>query len=141
MFWTDLTYLNRGSERQRDAFRVVIELDLFSVLAEFEPALAGTFPLGLETPESDLDVLCYAEDLDRFADLVTRAYGDEDEFEVRHTEKNRLPTVICNFRRQRIPVELFAQPRPTEEQNGYLHLVAEGRLLREGGAEAIEAIR
>ena len=40
-----------------------------------------------------------------------------------------------------MPVELFAQPRPVEEQNGYLHLIAEARLLREGGEEALQAIR
>jgi hypothetical protein len=141
VFWNDLTYLNRGSERQRDAFRVLIELDIFSVLADFEPVLAGTFPLGIETMQSDLDILCYAEDLEYFAELATIAYGDQDEFEVRHTEKNGLPTVICNFRTQNIPIELFAQPRPTEEQNGYLHMVAEARLLREGGEEAVQAIR
>lgn len=141
MFWDDLTYLNRGSERQRDAFRVLIELDLFSVLADFEPKLAGTFPLGIEIPTSDLDVLCCAEDLDYFTQIVTAMYGDEDEFEVRRTEKNDFPTVICNFRVQNIPVEVFAQPRPTEEQNAYRHLVAEARLLREAGEEAVVAIR
>lgn len=141
MFWDDLTYLNRGSERQRDAFRVLIELDLFSVLAEFEPLLAGTFPLGIETPQSDLDILCHAPDLDHFSQVATSVYGDQDEFELRHTEKNELPTVISNFRVRNIPVELFAQPRPTEEQNGYRHLIAEARLLRAGGEEALQAIR
>ena len=141
MFWNDLTYLNRGSDRQRDAFRVLIELDLMSVLADFEPVLAGTFPLGLETPESDLDILCNAEDLEHFATLVTAVYGDQDGFDLRHTEKNGLPTVICNFHYQNIPIEIFAQPRPSEEQNAYLHMVAEARLLREGGDEAVHAIR
>ena len=141
MFWDDLTYLNRGSDRQRDAFRVLIELDIFSVLAEFQPELACTFPLGIETPSSDLDVLCYAEDLERFTQLVTIAYGDEDEFEIHRTEKNGYPTVIGNFCVQNIPIQLFAQPRPTEEQNAYRHLMAEARLLREGGEEAVMAIR
>jgi hypothetical protein len=141
VFWNDLTYLNRGSDRQRDAFRVLIELDLLSVLADFEPVLAGTFPLGLETPESDLDILCNAEDLEHFATLVTAVYGDQDDFTLRHTEKNELPTVICNFQYQNIPIEIFAQPRPSEEQNAYLQMVAEARLLREGGDEAVYAIR
>jgi hypothetical protein len=141
VFWDDLTYLNRGSDRQRDAFQVLIELDIFSVLAEFEPVLAGTFPLGIETPTSDLDVLCHAEDLDRFDDVVTTVYGDQDEFELRHKEKNGLPTAICNFRMRDIPLELFAQPRPTEEQHAYRHMIAEARLLREAGDEAVQAIR
>jgi hypothetical protein len=141
VFWDDLTYLNRGSDRQRDAFRVLIELDLFSVLAEYDPLLAGTFPLGIETPQSDLDILCHAEDLERFGALVTAVYGDEDEFVLRRTEKNGKPTLICRLRVQNIPVEIFAQPIPSEEQNGYRHLLAEARLLREGGEDALLAIR
>src|SRR5690606_598474 len=68
-------------------------------------------------------------------------YGDEDDFSVRQREKNDLPSVICNFNVGLLPVELFAQPRPTEEQHAYLHMVAEARLLREGGEEALMAIR
>jgi len=141
VFWDDLTYLNRGSERQREAFRVLIELDIFSVLAEFDPLLAGTFPLGLETPQSDLDIICFAEDLAHFAAMVSDAYGDQDDFEMRQTEKNGLPTQICHFQVREIPVELFAQPRHSEEQNAYRHLLAEARLLREGGEEATLSIR
>lgn len=141
MFWYDLTYLNRGSDRQRDAFRVLIELDLFSVLAEFDPVLAGTFPLGIETPTSDLDILCCADDLAHFDEVVTAVYEDQYDFVVRHKEKNGLPTVVCNFRASNLPIELFAQPLATEEQVAYKHLVAEARLLREGGEEALYAIR
>jgi hypothetical protein len=141
VFWDDLTYLNRGSDRQRDAFRILIELDLFSLLAEFEPVLAGTYPLGIEMPESDLDVLCCAPDLARFEEVVVAAYGDEDEFMVVRKEKNGLPTVVSNFRVGTLPIELFAQPQPTEQQHAYRHLIAEARLLREAGEEALMAIR
>ena len=141
MFWDDLTYLNRGSDRQRNAFRVIIEQDFFSILAEFDPVLAGTYPLGIETPTSDLDILCYAEDLEHFSEVVEHVYGDEDDFVTHHKEKDELPTVICNFQIGALPIELFAQPCPTEEQRAYRHLVAEARLLREGGEDAVAAIR
>lgn len=141
MFWDDLTYLNRGSDRQRDAFRVLIELDLFSVLAEFDPVLAGTFPLGIETPTSDLDILCCAGDLEHFDEVVTAVYEDQDDFVIEHKEKNGLATVICHFRARNMSIELFAQQLATEEQVAYKHMVAEARLLREGGEEALYAIR
>ena len=141
MFWDDLTYLNRGSDRQRDAFRVLIELDLFSILAEFDPVLAGTYPLGIETAESDLDILCHAEDLAHFSQVVESVYGDEDDFELRQREKNELPSVTCNFNVGKLPIELFAQARPTEQQHAYRHMIAEARLLREAGEEAVLAIR
>jgi hypothetical protein len=141
VFWTDFSSLNRGTDRQRDAYAAIIELDLFSILSEFDPILTGTFPLSLETPESDLDVACHAPDLEHFDEVVTSAYGSEDDFVVRRVVKQDLPTLVCNFRAKRFAFELFAQPQPVEEQNSYKHMVAEARLLREGGEEALEAIR
>ena len=39
---------------------------LFTLLAPYNPVLAGTFPLGLQTDTSDLDILCEARDLPAF---------------------------------------------------------------------------
>jgi len=141
MFWTDLSFLNSGSDRQRDAYQALIELDVFSVLSEYDPQLTGTLPLGIETPESDIDVICEAENLDEFDELVEATYGYLDAFEQRRSVKEGIPTSITNFRYHRFMVELFAQPVPTEQQRSYRHMIAESRLLREGGDEAAEAIR
>lgn len=141
MIWTDVASLNWGSDRQRDAYQALIELDIFSVLADFDPVLAGTYPLGLETATSDLDILCCVEDLDRFAALVEAAYGYYDNFHVVRRVKNDLPTVICRFQFRDFPIEIFAQPKPSEEQNAYRHMMAEAALLRAGGEEARAAIR
>ena len=141
MFWTDITHLKLGSDRQRDAYQALVDLDLFAVLADYEPTLAGSIPLGIATPRSDLDIICFADDLDACARLLEAVYGDEEDFSLTRHEKNGLPTLICRFRSGRFAVEVFAQPRPTEEQNAYLHMVAEARLLREGGDDAFQAIR
>lgn len=141
LIWTDVASLNWGSDRQRDAYQALIELDIFSVLAEFDPALTGTYPLGLETETSDLDVVCHVEDFDRFIALVEAAYGYFDDFHIIRREKNGLPTMICRFQFRTFPVEIFAQPRPSEEQNAYRHMMAEAALLRAGGEEARAAIR
>ena len=141
VFWTDITHLNRGSDRQRDAYQAMIELDIYSVLGAYDPVLAGTFPLGIDTPTSDMDVICEADDLDEFEAVVKRTYSYLDEFSQHRSVKDGLPSSISNFRYQRFPVEIFAQARPVAEQRAYRHMVAEGRLLREGGEEALYAIR
>jgi len=141
MFWTDIVHLKLGSDRQRDAYQALVELDLFAVLADYDPILAGSIPLGIATAESDLDVICFADDLDACARMLEAVYGDEEEFSLTRKEKNGLPTLICRFHFRRFAVEVFAQPRPIEEQNAYRHMVAEARLLREGGDDAFQAIR
>jgi hypothetical protein len=141
VFWTDLSSLNRGTDRQRDAYIALIQLDLFSILADYDPMLTGALPLNLDEAERDLDVACCAQDLDQFHEVVTEAYGTEDDFVVRRVEKQALPALVCNFRAKRFDFEIFAQDRPVEEQQGYRQMVAEARLLREGGEEAGAAIR
>jgi hypothetical protein len=141
MFWTDIVHLKLGSDRQRDAYRVLVELDLFSVLADYDPILAGSIPLGIETTESDLDVICFADDLSACARLLEAIYGDMDEFALTRSVKHGLSTLICRFQYQHFQVEVIAQPRPIEEQSAYRHMVAESRLLREGGDDALQAIR
>lgn len=141
MYWTDIMHLKLGSDRQRDAYQALIELDLFSVLADYDPILAGSIPLGIERSDSDLDVICFADDLDACARLLEAMYGDMDEFSLARPDKNGLATLMCRFRYQRFEVEVCAQPRPIEEQNAYRRMVAESRLLREGGDDALQAIR
>lgn len=141
IFWDDISYLNRGSDRQRDAYQALIELDLLSLLADYDPLVTGTFPLALETPESNLDIICNVNDLDHFAQLLDAVYGYLDEYRQQRSEHDGLPTLICNFIIHDLPVEIFAQARPTTEQRAYRHMVAEARLLREGGEDAVAAIR
>ncbi len=62
LYSDDIAYLKMGSDRQQAAFITVIELDLFSVLADYDPLLTGTLPLGLDLPDTDLDVICQVED-------------------------------------------------------------------------------
>ncbi len=139
--WSDPTYLSEGTARQRQAHAALAKLNLAEVLRPFSPVLCGTIPLGIDIPESDLDVICEARDLGAFERAVTGAFCAREGFTVRRTEKQGHATVICNFRAEGFEFELFAQPRPVTEQNAYRHMVVEARLLAAAGPVAAEAIR
>jgi hypothetical protein len=49
-------------------------------LAPFDPRIAGTPPLGLDLPSSDIDVLCFAPDVRTFTDTMWRACSDAPAF-------------------------------------------------------------
>lgn len=139
--WTDLSYLLEGTRRQRDAYRTLQTLDLFHTLQDYTPILVGTIPLDIDTEQSDLDILCEAHDLNRFQQDVTTAFGRQPRFRVLATWKDQLPALVAGFTAEGFPVEIFAQPRPVTDQNGYRHLVVEARLLALGGEEARVRIR
>jgi hypothetical protein len=139
--WQNPAYLLRGSERQRAAHRALEALGIFRVLASFRPVLAGTVPLGIDLPESDLDVVCEAHDLAGFEETVRETYGGRAGFVLNHRRYQELPAVVCNFFAEGYWIELFGQPLTALRGRACRHLVVEARLLALGGEPLRAAIR
>lgn len=133
--------LRKGTRRQREAYETLTRLNVFVFLAKYSPTLAGTIPIAVDVETSDLDILCEAHDLDEFEREATRLYGRFPGFETRRTQSRGLPASVVNFRTDRFPVQLFAQPIPVVRQRAYRHMMVEARLLGLAGEEAKEAIR
>ncbi len=123
------------------ALTALAELGIFTALAAHGPLLAGTVPLGVDVPDSDLDVICHAEDLEGFAVRVAEHYGHLTGFRVAVKLVLGEPSVVASFVYGGFAIEVFAQRRPVEEQRAYRHLVVEQRLLALGGPAALEGIR
>ncbi len=136
-----LAYLREGTPRQRAAAAALATLGLFEALAPFGPLLAGTIPLDVDLPESDLDVLCEAHDLDVFEAAAQASFGHCDGFAAHRAEHQGLPAMVVRFRAEGFAFELFGQSLPAAEQQAFLHLLAEARLLAAGMSDDREAIR
>ncbi len=140
--WHDHTPIRDGSPSQMRAYTVAYDqLMLFHKLADYNPMWVGTYPIGLDIIGSDIDVVCSPENLRAFINDARTAYATYPNFLLAWQLVDNMPTITVNFVCDDIPVELFAQPRPTVEQPAYLHMVVEARLLAIGGAAAAEAIR
>ena len=109
---------------------------VLSLLARFDPRLAGTPPLGLALADSDIDVLCQTPDPEEFTLAVWNAFGNHPGFAIRQWVSGGCP-VIANFEAEGWTFELFGSRQPTEKQIGWRHFRIEQRLLSIGG----EAIR
>jgi hypothetical protein len=133
--WRDLTYLLHGTATQHAAYQALAALRVFPLLQPFDPILAGTVPLDIDLPGSDLDVVCYAADVDAFARHLSASFGHCASFGLSRKMIDGLPTVIARCTSQGFPVEIFGQPRPVMAQAAVRHLLVEARLLRYGGAK------
>lgn len=138
--WFDCAYLLRGTPRQQAAWAVLTELGIFDHLAPFTPVLTGTVPIGLDLANSDLDIICAAQDLSRFEQSVVAVYAHHPGFGCKRRIWQGRPSVVVNFDTPLFPIELFAQGRPVTEQNSFRHMLIEDRLLRLGGDAARTAI-
>lgn len=137
--WSDITYLQTGTPRQRMAYPVVKRV--MAELSEFTPFLAGTIPIDIDLPESDLDVICYADDLNRFFFVVEQQFSGLNGFTIKQYAMGTDECVVANLILDDFLIEIFGQSHPVTEQNAYRHMVVEARLLHLGGELMKQTIR
>lgn len=121
----------------------VHQIGILKVLAAYDPHIAGTPPLRVDTLTSDIDILCCAPDAEVFVADVVRSYGGMSGFRIWQWIADDRP-VIATFRACGWDFEIFASPLPVAEQFGWRHFEMERRLLALGGdgfKRAIQALR
>ena len=139
--WNNLNYLLTGSEQQQSAFYTLKKLKVMSILRNYSPTLAGTIPLNIDIEGSDLDIICEVHEHNTFESIVSINFGSQQNFRLNTKIIGGLTSTVINFTSSRFPIEIFAQPKPVNEQNAYLHMDVEARLLAIGGEEARQEIR
>lgn len=133
--FTRIDYLKSGNERQKRAYEVLAKHQIFEKLKEYSPILAGTIPIEIDIEGSDLDII-FEVDLrfeeDFLDDLMFSRFIPHD-VDVEHCIINGEKCITLNFMLEEFPIEIFAQNKPTIEQNAYLHMIAEYKILQEKG--------
>jgi hypothetical protein len=129
----NISYLESGTDRQRQAFRVLTEHRIMEKLDQFQPLLVGTIPLSIDIAGSDLDIVCCWKDAEVFAEYLLQAFGEMDRFEWNKTYIRNELSIVCNFMLESFPIEVFGQAITSTKQMGYRHMLIESKLLKEKG--------
>lgn len=132
--FTKLDYLKIGNERQKRAYEVLTKYRIFEVLEQYSPILAGTIPLEIDVEGSDLDIICEIEDKIEFEKFLVQNFS-EFNLKIEKITIKEENSIICNFKLEEFPIEIFAQNMPTIEQNAYRHMIVEYKILQENGEE------
>jgi hypothetical protein len=101
--WRNIVYLNRGTVVQKEVYDLLIELD----------------------------IICEVYDHAQFTTQVSRYFGAMDDFVSVSRVVQGVPRTKINFMAGGWPIEIFGQPRGTELQNGYLHMIVEAEILNQ----------
>lgn len=131
----DISYLKDGNDKQRRAYLTINELNLFEILKDYNPLLAGTIPIEIEIESSDLDIICNAPDLKEFKKFLLINLIHLDQFEITEKKIRDRETVICRFSYNNFEFELFAQNRNPFENEAFRHMLIEYKLLEKHGFE------
>jgi hypothetical protein len=127
--WRNVDYLIHGTAVQKEVYNLLLELDIMNLLTDYNPLLVGTIPLGIQVEGSDLDIICEVYDPMKFKALGVRYFGAMEGFVSESRVVQGIPRTKINFMVKGWPIELFGQPRRTELQNGYLHMIVEAEIL------------
>lgn len=137
--WREIDYLLTGTARQRAAHRELRALDLMSLLSEFDPALVSTVCIGLDTADSDLDVICELTDGELMTKRLAENSGNRS-LVVRNAAGPDALATVATFDGDAFAIEVYAEPLPVERQRAYRHLAQSARVVDAGGESARAAI-
>ncbi|WNJ17749.1 DUF4269 domain-containing protein [Pontibacter sp. G13] len=129
----DIEYLKVGSSRQKQAYDLLKQLAVMDTLAPYDPLLAGTIPIEIDLPESDLDIICQVRDHEAFSAVLAHGFGEQEAFEVSSYPKLGQWRTVARFRSGGFEVEIFGQDEPTISQYAFKHMLIEWRLLQKHG--------
>lgn len=138
--FTNISYLEDGSKKQKLAFSVLENNKIIDCLADFSPILAGTIPLDIGVYGSDLDIICYWKNKDEFISVILTYFGDKENFRLREKVINDEETIIANFFIDDFEVEILGQNIPSIQQTAFRHMVVEYRVLIEMGQDFRNAV-
>lgn len=136
-----MCYLAHGTIRQQQALAALSNTRVLDVLADFDPVLAGTIPLGVDIDGSDLDIICCVTDAMHFATCVTDAFSGCEGFSLRRGNIHGDNTTLAGFHADCFEFEIFGQNVPVDHQAAVVHLDVEARLLALGGETSRARIR
>jgi len=129
----NIEYLKAGILQQQLAYIELINIGVFDKLSKYNPILAGTIPIDIGLPESDLDIICECDDHAEFSDYLIKIFGSRDEFKIDTQFYSGIKSTIARFKGEKFNIEIFGQSIPTEKQYAYRHMLIEYRILREKG--------
>ncbi|MDH5367934.1 MAG: DUF4269 domain-containing protein [Cyclobacteriaceae bacterium] len=132
--FTNIEYLKSGNVRQQKAYIQLEKLRIFEKLKNYNPILTGTIPIGIDLPNSDLDIICECYEHVKFYELVSESFANEKNFEISSKNWNGVKSTIAKFQSDRFEIEIFGQPIPTEQQNAYKHMILEYKILTKMGS-------
>lgn len=119
------------------ANKAIQESNVLGILNEYSPKVVSTIFVGLDTEDSDIDIVCSYHDQDVFSELFSSAFSKLRSYSLR-LENDYILGQFCygNF-----IFEVYASAIPVKEQNAYRHYKVMQRLVDAGGVKFKQHIK
>jgi hypothetical protein len=118
-----------------DWYPRLLATGLLDVLAPYQPALVGVYPLGIAPDGAPIEIVCRAVDMPAFARVLEATYGDREGFAVYGGSLDEEPAVFVEFTLDGLPLEVSAQREHVHRRLGAATLGV-SRALEQAGPVA-----
>lgn len=131
----NIEYLQRGNNRQQQAYAILTNNQVLSKLKGFDPIVVGTIPINIDIESSDLDIICCFADKEEFIKSIEDNFKNETNFVIKEKRSLAFSAIVANFIIGTFRIEIFGQNIPTKQQFAYRHLIVEHQLLNKYGED------
>lgn len=111
----DIKYLESGNEIQKKLYYTLSNLKIINILLPFCPLVVGTIPIGVNIPDSDVDIICNVEKFAEFEIYIKENFSEEKGFFF----KRKKNVCLSGFEYSDFRFEIYGESKPTTEQNAY----------------------
>ena len=118
----------------REAIQDSRVLDL---LQDYSPRVVSTIFVGLDTRDSDVDIVCCYESQDKFVETFSVAFETHEDFSLKVYPGH----VVGRFWACGFEIEVYSCAEAVHSQNAYRHYRVMERLVELGGDEFMDRIR
>lgn len=112
------------SSTANTAYQAVDQAGILVKLSAYQPELISTIFVGLDTPTSDIDIICCYQSQANFIAEITQSCATFEQFKLKHSPEH----VVVEFEFKQYLFEVFACTTPSQQQLGYRHFQIMKRL-------------
>jgi hypothetical protein len=109
MNFDNIEYLKHGTDRQRQAYSILNNIQILSKLKGFDPILVATIPISIDIESSELDIICCFSDNQQFQKTIIDNFANEDHFKIRKQHNINGIAIVANFFISDFEIEVFGQ--------------------------------
>ncbi|TQI71229.1 uncharacterized protein DUF4269 [Gramella sp. Hel_I_59] len=136
----NIEYLKIGNSKQKEVYRILKDNLILEKLEKYSPILVGTIPIRIDIEDSDLDIICFFRNLEKFETDIKSNFSKENKFMISNKNINQKKSVVAKFRLENYDFEIFGQNIPTNQQDAFLHMIKENEILKSKDAEFRKSI-
>jgi hypothetical protein len=125
----DSRHMMAGNKRQREVYDILSDLRIFEDLKSYGPVVAGTIPIDIDIEDSDIDILCGFDNPVGFEQTLKRCYSQYRDFSFKRVRLRGVASAVASFFHRQYMIEIFGQSLETQEQDAFVHMVVEHRIL------------